>query len=39
MTMRAARCGATLDLKSNEAGTRVQLDLPSQFPAAEDAAG
>jgi signal transduction histidine kinase len=39
MAMRAARCGAALDLKSGEAGTRVQLDLPSQFPATEDAAG
>jgi signal transduction histidine kinase len=39
MEMRAARCGATVELKSSEAGTRVQLDLPSRFPAAEDAPG
>ena len=39
MAMRAARCGATVELKSSEAGTRVQLDLPSRFPAAEDVAG
>ena len=39
MAMRAVRCGAALDLKSGEAGTWVQLDLPNQFPAAEDAAG
>jgi signal transduction histidine kinase len=39
MAMRAARCGATIDLKSSEVGTRVQLDLPSQFPSTEEAAG
>jgi signal transduction histidine kinase len=37
MAMRAARCGATIDLTSGVAGTRVQLDLPSRFPAAEPA--
>jgi signal transduction histidine kinase len=39
MTMRAARCGARVDLTSSETGTRVQLDLPSRFPAADDVAG
>jgi signal transduction histidine kinase len=39
MAMRAARCGAAIEVKSSETGTRVQLDLPSRFPAAEAAAG
>jgi signal transduction histidine kinase len=39
MTMRAARCGGRLDIASGETGTRVQLDLPPEFPAIEGAAG
>jgi signal transduction histidine kinase len=39
MARRAARCGARLEISSGDAGTRVQLDLPVQFPVAEDAAG
>jgi signal transduction histidine kinase len=39
MTMRAARCGGRLDIASGETGTRVQLDLPTEFPAIEGAAG
>jgi signal transduction histidine kinase len=39
MARRAARCGARLDVSSSNAGTRVQLDLPTEFPATEDAAG
>jgi signal transduction histidine kinase len=38
MAARAERCGAKLLVTSSEAGTRVQLDLPSQFPTTEDRA-
>jgi signal transduction histidine kinase len=39
MRRRAARCGARLELASGPGGTRVCLDLPREFPAAELAAG
>jgi signal transduction histidine kinase len=39
MRRRAARCGARLELTSGPGGTRVRLDLPREFPAAELAAG
>ncbi len=31
MKRRAERCGATLEIRSGEAGTRVTLDLPERF--------
>jgi signal transduction histidine kinase len=39
MRMRATRCGGKLELTSDAAGTRLQLDLPSRFPDAEQAGG
>jgi signal transduction histidine kinase len=39
MKNRATRCGATLELSSGPSGTRVQLQLPPQFPDSDAAAG
>jgi signal transduction histidine kinase len=39
MRSRAARCGATLDLRSDASGTRVRLQLPRIFPDSDAAAG
>ncbi|MBR0835805.1 histidine kinase [Bradyrhizobium manausense] len=38
MKSRATRCGATLDLSSDESGTRVRLQLPQVFPDSDAAA-
>jgi signal transduction histidine kinase len=39
MRVRATRCGAVLDLSSDESGTRVRLQLPQVFPDSDPAAG
>ena len=39
MRNRAARCGAVLGLSSDQAGTRVRLQLPLRFPDNDAAAG
>jgi signal transduction histidine kinase len=39
MKSRAARCGAVLDLSSDESGTCVRLQLPQVFPDSDAAAG
>jgi signal transduction histidine kinase len=39
MQNRAARCGATLELSTDDGGTRVRLKLPRRFPDGDPAAG
>ncbi|GGI20845.1 sensor histidine kinase [Bradyrhizobium guangdongense] len=39
MRSRAARCGAVLDLSSDQSGTCVRLQLPQVFPDSDAAAG
>ena len=39
LAIKAARCGAELELSSCERGTRVKLTLPHRFPDSDGAAG